>query len=65
MSQRIPMTSGDEFDAFTGWRRVLSWRAGERKAIKRRYNRRARRVAKVSEQRHQQMSALADGGACA
>lgn len=39
----IPLTSGDEQDALTGWRRYMKYRPGERKAVKRRYNRRVRR----------------------
>ena len=46
MAKRIPMTNGDEYDALTRWRKVLTWRAGERKKIKRRYNRRERRMGK-------------------
>lgn len=42
---RIPL-KGDEQDALTGWRHWLYWRAGERKAIKRGYNRRERRTVK-------------------
>lgn len=45
MMHELPMSGGDEYDAFSGWRRVLTWRAGDRKKIKRRYNRRVRRVA--------------------
>jgi hypothetical protein len=41
-----PCHGGAEYDAFTGWRRVNSWRARERAAIKRRANRRDRRQAK-------------------
>lgn len=37
---------GDEWDAFTGWRRVLIWRPGQRKAAKKRSHRRDRRVAR-------------------
>lgn len=40
----IPLSGGDEYDALTRWRRIMSWRAGDRKAIKRRYNRRVRRA---------------------
>lgn len=39
----IPMINGDEYDALTQWKRFLHWRPGERKAIKRRYNKRVRR----------------------
>ncbi len=35
-----------EVNAFTGWRRVLRWRPGERKSIKRLSHRRDRRVAR-------------------
>lgn len=37
--------TADEHDAFTRWRRVLNWRAGQRKAIKQRSHRRDRRAA--------------------
>jgi hypothetical protein len=40
----IPFVSGDEQDALTGWRKVLKFRSGERKAIKRGYQRRVRRT---------------------
>jgi hypothetical protein len=40
----IPFVSGDEQDALTGWRKVLKFRPGERKRIKRRYQRRVRRT---------------------
>ena len=46
MAKRIPLNSGDEYDALTRWRRVLYWRAGQRAAIKRRYRRRERRLAR-------------------
>lgn len=38
--------SGDEQDAFSGWKRYYHWRPGQRKAIKRRANRRARHQAR-------------------
>lgn len=47
--QRIPLKSGDEYDALS--RRAkgyLRWRPGERKAIKRGYQRRLRRIARVA-----------------
>lgn len=44
---RIPMISGDEVTALTGERKHVNWRAGQRKAVKRGINRRARRQAKV------------------
>jgi hypothetical protein len=43
MAKRIPMNTGDEYDALTKWKKYVHWKAGERKAIKRRYNRRERR----------------------
>ena len=43
---RVPMSSGDEYDALTKWRHSLHWRAGERARIKRGYRRRERRVLK-------------------
>jgi len=39
----IPMADGWEQDCMTGWRRVLTWKSGERSRIKRRYRRRLRR----------------------
>ena len=45
MGHRDPMKSGDEYDALTGWKRLLHWRPGERKKIKRRHNRRLRHEA--------------------
>lgn len=43
--RRAPMKSGDEVDALTRWRHVLFWKPGERKAVKRSFNRRERREA--------------------
>lgn len=37
---------GDENDAFTGWRKVMIWKPGQRKRAKQRSHRRDRRVAK-------------------
>ena len=47
MGWRERMVGGDEYDAFTGWRRVCIWRAGERARIKRAFRRRVRRLAKM------------------
>jgi hypothetical protein len=47
MSRRITK-SWEEQDAYTGWRRVLNWHPGERKAIKRRTHQRERREAHVA-----------------
>ncbi|HXA87097.1 MAG TPA: hypothetical protein VNW96_00645 [Mycobacterium sp.] len=38
-------TTADEWDACTGWRAVMNWRPGQRKAIKQRAHRRDRRAA--------------------
>jgi len=43
MGHREPMRSGDEFDALTWTRKFYFWHPGERKAIKRRFNKRVRR----------------------
>lgn len=47
MGHKGQMKSGSEYDAFTKWRRFLHWRAGQRKAIKRAFSRRMRRMAKL------------------
>lgn len=49
MGQRQTLHGGDEFDAFTPFRRLLYWRAGERRQIKRRHNKRARKLARLVE----------------
>jgi len=46
MKPEIPLKSGDEYDAFTRWRRLLRWKAGQIKKIKQRYNKRLRRKIK-------------------
>jgi hypothetical protein len=46
MRNRIPLKTGDEYDALTKAKRSHIWRAGDRKAIKRSYNRRVRRELK-------------------
>lgn len=53
MGRRIPMVSGDEHDAFSGWRRVLCvfQRARVRAKTKRRFRRRERRVAREEVRR--------------
>ena len=45
MRGRIPLTF-EEYDAFTRWRQLLHWQAGELRRIKRRYNKRARKAGK-------------------
>jgi len=41
---RIKLKTGDEYDALTKAKKYFKWRAGQRKKIKRRYNKRLRRV---------------------
>lgn len=43
MTNRIPLQSGDEYDALTKARHWYNWRPGIRKMIKRAYNKRFRR----------------------
>jgi len=43
MKPEIPLVSGDEQDALTGWRKYLHWRPGQRKLIKRFHRHRIRR----------------------
>lgn len=43
--------NGDEQDAFTGWRHVYRWRAGELRKIKRRAAKRERQTAKAAVER--------------
>ena len=44
--KRIPMKGGDEFDAFTGWRKYIYWKPRQLKKLKRAYNKRFRKVSK-------------------
>lgn len=48
----VPLSSGDEYDALTRSKRYLHWAAGERKAIKRGYNKRNRKAAKQELRDH-------------
>ncbi len=43
MRRRVPMTDADEYNALTRAKKFYHWRPGQRKAIKRRFNRRERR----------------------
>ena len=43
----LPMKSGDEVDAFTRWRYLLYWKSGDRKKIKRLYNKRVRKLFRL------------------
>ena len=47
-SMNVKWRGGVEVDAFGIGRRVLNWRAGTRKLVKARYNRRNRKSAKMS-----------------
>jgi len=44
MGHRVKMVSGDEYDALTKDYNLLNWRPGQRKAIKRCFNKRQRRA---------------------
>lgn len=46
MGTRTRLRGGDEHDAFSGWRRLLRWRAGQRRAIKQAHNQRLRKQAR-------------------
>jgi hypothetical protein len=46
MHDATPLKGWLEWDALTGWRKVLHWRPGERKEAKTSYNRRLRRRAR-------------------
>lgn len=48
MKRSIPLKGGAEYDALTGWRKVLFFRPGERAAIKAKFNRRERRLMRRS-----------------
>jgi hypothetical protein len=55
MGRKQILKSGDEYDAVTPWRRVLRWKAGQRKAIKRRLNKRFRRDALAGSDRDSEL----------
>ena len=42
----IPMKGGFEYDALSGWRKVIRFRAGQRKAAKQSYAKRVRQFFK-------------------
>lgn len=48
MGKRIPMVDGDEVDALSRGHHGFKWRSGERKRIKRKYNRRERQQARLT-----------------
>lgn len=46
MGWRTRMIDGGEYDALTRMKRFLGWKPGVRKGIKRKHNKRQRRIAK-------------------
>jgi hypothetical protein len=46
MRREIPLKGGDEYDALTTAKKYYGFRAGTRKKIKARFNRRARKASK-------------------
>ena len=42
MGHRGKMIDGDEYDGLTRWKRYYHWKPGERKQLKRKYNKRDR-----------------------
>jgi hypothetical protein len=51
MNEKIPMRGGDEFDAFSRWRRLLRWRPGQRKKLKKGYAKRLRKWLRLETKR--------------
>ena len=43
---RLPLADGDEYDFLTWCKKYFTFRSGYRKWLKRKYNKRARKVAK-------------------
>ena len=39
----MPLKTGDEYDALTRWKKFLHWKPGERKRIKKAYNKKERK----------------------
>ena len=58
MGTRTRLRGGDEHDAFSGWRRLLRWRAGQRRAIKQAHNQRLRKQARLDVPRELASMAL-------
>jgi hypothetical protein len=50
MIKRVPLKSGDEYDAFSKYRKFLNFKRGDLKKIKRAYNKRLRKVNKETDQ---------------
>ena len=51
MGHREKSIDADELDAFTKWRHYVFWQRGERKRIKRKFNKRVRKAAKMELRR--------------
>ena len=49
MTKKIPLICGDEYDGLTKARKFFRWKAGQRKKIKRAYNKRLRKHNKGEE----------------
>ena len=49
MTKRIPMKGGDEYDAFSKARKLLIWKSGQLRKIKRAYNKRLRKHSKEKD----------------
>jgi hypothetical protein len=45
----LPLKGGGEYDALTRWKRFLNWRSGVRAEIKRKFNKRVRKAAKLQQ----------------
>ena len=45
----IPTKGGFEYDALSGWRKVIRFRAGQRKAAKQSYAKRVRQFLKMEK----------------
>lgn len=41
--KRMPLKTGDEYDALTRWKKFLHWKPGKRKRIKKAYNKKERK----------------------
>ena len=48
--KRKPLKTGDEYDALTKWKKFVKFRAGERKKIKKKYNRKERQWLKRTDE---------------
>jgi len=48
--KRKPLNTGDEYDALTKFKKFIKFRAGERKKIKQKYNRKERQWLKRTDE---------------